>query len=339
MRGATTRSRESVSSGSHMASATTQLLPAAVGWFMAVPPFHAFLQPLLELVADGREVRFSDAQDLLGERLSVSPEEQAELLPSGKQRRFANRVGWAKTYLTKAGLVETPRRGYMRITPRGQKALLEGAHIDLEYLRQFEDFQAFAGGNNEGGGVEAPTDVGDIRSTLTPDERIDELVRRMNHKLAIELLDQLREKEAAFFEHVVVRLLVKMGYGGSIEDAGKAVGRSGDGGIDGIIKQDRLGLDNVYVQAKRYAAARTVGPGEVRDLAGALQMRKATKGVLITTSSFTKDAIDTARQIGTIVLVDGEQLAQLMIEYDLGVATEATYALKKVDQDFFDEWA
>jgi len=284
---------------------------------MAVPPFHAFLQPLLELVADGREVRFSDAQDLLAERLNVSPEEQAELLPSGKQRRFANRVGWAKTYLTKAGLVETPRRGYMRITPRGQKALLEGAHIDLEYLRQFEDFQAFAGGNNEGGGAEAPTDVGDIRSTLTPDERIDELVRRMNHKL----------------------LLVKMGYGGSIEDAGKAVGRSGDGGIDGIIKQDRLGLDNVYVQAKRYAADRTVGSGEVRNLAGALQMRKATKGVLITTGSFTKDAIDTASQIGTIVLVDGEQLAQLMIEYDLGVATEAMYSLKKVDQDFFDEWS
>ncbi|TVR92813.1 MAG: hypothetical protein EA416_06335 [Trueperaceae bacterium] len=160
----------------------------------------------------------------------------------------------------------------------------------------------------------------------------------MNRELALELLGQLRDQEAAFFEHVVVRLLVKMGYGGSIEDAGKAVGRSGDGGIDGIIKQDRLGLDNVYVQAQRYAADRTVGGGDVRNLGGALQMRKATKGVLITTSSFTKDAIDTARQIGTIVLVDGEQLAQLMIKYDLGVATEATYDVKNVDQDFFDDW-
>ena len=173
---------------------------------------------------------------------------------------------------------------------------------------------------------------------MTPEERLEDLVRSMNRELAFELLAQLREKEAAFFEHVVVRLLVKMGYGGSIEDAGKAVGRSGDGGIDGIIKQDRLGLDNVYVQAKRYAADRTVGGGDVRNLAGALQMRKATKGVLITTSSFTRDAIDTAKQIGTIVLVDGEQLAQLMIEYDLGVATEATYAVKKVDQDVFDDW-
>ena len=305
---------------------------------MAVPPFHAFLHPMLDLLADGRELRFSDAQGLLGDRLGVSPEEQAELLPSGKQRRFANRVGWAKTYLTKAGLVETPRRGYLRITKRGSDALREGTQIDLEYLRRFKEFLEFANANSESGETEEPNARVDLRTSLTPDERIDELVRRMNHKLAIDLLEQLREKEAAFFENVVVRLLVKMGYGGSIEDAGRAVGRSGDGGIDGIIKQDRLGLDNVYVQAKRYAADRTVGAGEVRNLAGALVMRKATKGVLITTGTFTRDAIDAARQIGTIVLINGEQLAQLMIEYDLGVAIEAVYHVKKVDQDFFDEW-
>lgn len=306
---------------------------------MAVPPFHAFLQPMLELVADGRELSFGDVQDLLGTLLGVSPEEQAELLPSGKQRRFANRVGWAKTYLTKAGLVDTPRRGYVRITARGSRALAERARIDLAYLKRFDEFQAFAGAASDDGASEPAAGAGDARTAMTPDERIDELMRSMNRKLAIELLGQLREKEAAFFEHVVVRLLVKMGYGGSIADAGKAVGRSGDGGIDGIIKQDRLGLDNVYVQAKRYAADRPVGAGEVRNLAGALQMRKATKGVLITTSTFTKHALDTGRQIGTIVLVDGDQLAQLMIEFDLGVATEATYAVKKVDQDFFDDWS
>ena len=309
---------------------------------MAVPPFHAFLQPLLELLADGQEVRFSDVQQRLAERLGVSPEAQAELLPSGKQRRYANRVGWAKTYLTKAGLVESPRRGYVRITPRGTQTLQEGVRVDVEYLRRFDAFQAFVGGNaEEERSSEASPEASDsdAKAAMTPDERIDELVRSMNRKLALELLEQLRGKEAAFFEHVVVRLLVKMGYGGSMEDAGRAVGRSGDGGIDGIIKQDRLGLDNVYVQAKRYAAENSVGAGEVRNLAGALQMHKATKGVLITTSGFTKDAITTARQIGTIVLVDGEQLAQLMIEYDLGVATEAVYPVKKVDQDFFDEWS
>ena len=309
---------------------------------MAVPPFHAFLQPLLELLADGQEVRFSDVQLRLAERLGVSPEAQAELLPSGKQRRYANRVGWAKTYLAKAGLVESPRRGYVRITPRGTQTLQEGVRVDVEYLRRFDAFQAFVGGNaEEERSSEASPEASDsdAKAAMTPDERIDELVRSMNRKLALELLEQLRGKEAAFFEHVVVRLLVKMGYGGSMEDAGRAVGRSGDGGIDGIIKQDRLGLDNVYVQAKRYAAENSVGAGEVRNLAGALQMHKATKGVLITTSGFTKDAITTARQIGTIVLVDGEQLAQLMIEYDLGVATEAVYPVKKVDQDFFDEWS
>jgi restriction system protein len=173
----------------------------------------------------------------------------------------------------------------------------------------------------------------------TPEERLEDLVRGMDRELARELLEQVRGEEAGYFEHVVVRLLVKMGYGGSFEDAGRAIGRSGDGCIDGIIKQHRLGLDTVYVQAKRYAADNSVGAGEVRNLAGALQMRKATKGVLISTSSFTKEAISTAEQIGTIVLVDGEQLAQLMIEFDLGVSAEAVYPVKKVDQDFFDDWS
>jgi len=308
---------------------------------MAVPPFHAFLHPLLEVLADGQEHRAADIYNAVADRIGLTQEDRTELLPSGKQRRYANRIGWAKTYLDKAGLLDTPRRGYARITDRGRQALATGERIDLEFLHRFQEFQDFRYNLNDEDDSSEPTSApaaGSDKASKTPEERLEDLVRSMNRELALELLGQLRDKEAAFFEHVVVRLLVKMGYGGSIEDAGKAVGRSGDGGIDGIIKQDRLGLDNVYVQAKRYAADRTVGGGDVRNLGGALQMRKATKGVLITTSTFTKDAIDTARQIGTIVLVDGEQLAQLMIEYDLGVATEATYAVKKVDQDFFDDW-
>jgi restriction system protein len=306
---------------------------------MAVPAFHQFLHPLLEVLSDGKEYRVADVYERLADHMSLTAEDRAEVLPSGKQRRYANRIGWAKTYLTKASLLDSPRRGSVRITERGRQVLQANQRVDLDFLQRFEGFQAFRDGGNAESSEAGSDVVFSDKAAMTPDERLDKLIQGMNRELARDLLDQLWAREADFFEHVVVRLLVMMGYGGSIADAGKAVGRSGDGGIDGIIKQDRLGLDNVYVQAKRYAGDRTVGAGEVRNLAGALQMRKATKGVLITTSSFTKDAIDTARQIGTIVLVDGEQLAQLMIEYDLGVATEATYALKKVDQDFFDEWA
>ena len=310
---------------------------------MAVPAFHAFLHPLLEVLADGQEHRVSDLYEVVANHMGLTAEDRAELLPSGKQRRYANRIGWAKTYLAKAGLVDTPRRGYARITKRGQQALASKHRIDLEYLLQYPEFQTFRYSLSEeedaAGGPAVSHVLTSEKAVKTPHERLDDLVRSLNKELAFELLDQVRSKEAGFFEQLVVRLLVKMGYGGSFEDAGRAIGRSGDGGIDGIIKQDRLGLDNVYVQAKRYAAENSVGGSEVRNLAGALQMHKATKGVLITTSSFTKDAITTARQIGTIVLVDGEQLAQLMIEYDLGVATEAVYPVKKVDQDFFDEWS
>ena len=307
---------------------------------MAVPPFHAVLHPLLEVLSDGKEHRASDISEAVAERLGLTMEDRAELLPSGKQRRYANRIGWAKTYLVKSGLVEVPRRGTARITERGRRALASTGTVTLEYLQQFEGFQSFvAGGNATEGALLGTSDMVTEKAAKTPDERLDDLVRSMNRELARELLDQVLAKQPGFFEHVVVRLLVKMGYGGSFEDAGRAIGRSGDGGIDGIIKQDRLGLDNVYVQAKRYATERTVNAGEVRNLAGALQMRKATKGVLLTTSGFTKDAIDTAKQIGSIVLVDGAQLAQLMIEFDLGVATEAVYPVKKVDQDFFDEWS
>lgn len=218
--------------------------------------------------------------------------------------------------------------------------MASGTVVDVEYLSQFPEFLAFRSGNDSSNSSPRVAEDQDASTTTrTPDERLDDLMQALNRELAQSLLDLVRGKDAGFFELLVVRLLVTMGYGGSVADAGKAIGASGDGGIDGIIKQDRLGLDNVYVQAKRYAQDRPVGSGEVRNLAGALQMRKATKGVLITTSSFTKDAVRTAEQIGTIVLVDGEQLARLMIEYGIGVSTEAVHHVKKVDQDYFDELA
>jgi restriction system protein len=306
---------------------------------MPVPGYQAFMTPLLEVLSDGKEHRVGDVKRAVADRIGLTADDRAELLPSGKQLTYSNRVGWAKTYLGKAGLVAQPRRGVVHITDRGREALAGGETITVEYLLRYPGFRAFRDGSSDDGDVAEPAAAASAAVAIrTPDERLDDLVRSMNRTLAQELLEQVHSKDPAFFEHLVVRLLVKMGYGGSVEDAGRAIGRSGDGGIDGIIKQDRLGLDNVFVQAKRYAADRTVGAGEVRNLAGALQLRKATKGVLITTSNFTKDAVDTAMQIGSIVLVDGAQLAQLMIEYDLGVATEAVYPVKKIDQDFFDDW-
>lgn len=305
---------------------------------MAVPGFQSFMRPILELLSDGRPLAFAEMVETVADRMGLTEEDRAEQLPSGKQRRYANRIGWAKTHLAKAKLVETPRRGIVQITDRGRSMLAADEPIDVDALRAFPEYVEFKDGTGDSSDDATTANLdtnGD--GDATPDERLAQLIGSLNGALAKELLEQLVAKEPAFFEGVVVKLLVKMGYGGTVKDAGKAIGKSGDGGIDGIIKQDRLGLDNVYIQAKRYQPGNSVGAGEVRNLAGALQIRRATKGVLITTSHFTDDAWSTAKQIGNIVLVDGKRLAELMIEFDLGVSTEATYQVKKIDQDFFDE--
>ncbi len=306
---------------------------------MAVPGFQTFMRPILDLLADGRQVAFGDMVESIADRIGLTEADRAEQLPSGKQRRYANRIGWAKTHLAKAKLVETPRRGIVQITDRGRSMLSTNTPINVDALLAFPEYVEFKNGTGESNDDATATTAIDTNGDgdATPDERLAQLVGSLNAALAKDLLEQLIAKEPAFFESVVVKLLVKMGYGGTVKDAGKAIGKSGDGGIDGIIKQDRLGLDNVYIQAKRYQPDNSVGPGEVRNLAGALQIRRAIKGVLITTSRFTDEARSTARQIGNIVLVDGKRLAELMIEFDLGVSTEATYRVKKVDQDFFDE--
>jgi len=297
---------------------------------MPVPNFQRFMYPLLELAADGEVHSMDEAYEVLAERFNLTEEDRAELLPSGRQSRYENRVGWARTYLTKAGLLESPGRGQFKITPRGLDVLKSGiTDIDKNYLYQFPEFVEFR--RRDRGNAESEV-IGDAEKT--PDEQLELLYLELEKQLAHELLERIKQCSPAFFERLVVQLLVAMGYGGSVSDAGKAVGRSGDDGIDGIIKQDRLGLSNIYIQAKRW---NNTVPGEVvRAFAGSLALKKASRGVIITTSDFSEGAIKAAEQLGNIVLIDGETLAQYMIEYNVGVTVAARYEIKRIDRDFFE---
>ncbi len=272
-----------------------------------------------------------EAFEVLAQQFALTPEERAERLPSGGQSRYENRVGWARTYLTKAGLLESPGRSKFKITPRGLSVVQSGVtDIDNNYLMQFPEFVEFrkrarSGGENESG----------EGSSTTPDEQLEQLYLELQKQLAHDLLDRVKRCSPTFFERLVIQLLVAMGYGGTVSDAGKAVGRSGDDGVDGIIKQDRLGLDNIYIQAKRWGG--TVSSEVVRTFAGSLALKKASRGVIITTSEFSKSAIEAAERLGNIVLIDGETLARYMIEYNVGVAVAARYEVKRVDRDFFED--
>ena len=288
------------------------------------------MYPLLELAADGEVHSMDEAYEVLAEKFNLTEEERAELLPSGRQSRYENRVGWARTYLTKAGLLESTGRGQFKITPRGLDVLRSGVtDIDKSYLYQFPEFVEFRRRDRGNAESEVIEDAG-----KTPDEQLELLYLELEKQLAHELLERIKQCSPAFFERLVVQLLVAMGYGGSVSDAGKAVGRSGDDGIDGIIKQDRLGLSNIYIQAKRW---NNTVPGEVvRAFAGSLALKKASRGVIITTSDFSEGAIKAAEQLGNIVLIDGETLAQYMIEYNVGVTVAARYEIKRIDRDFFE---
>lgn len=303
---------------------------------MTVPDFQSIMLPLLTLVSDGKEYRFRDVVEALAKHFALSEEERLELLPSGRQPKFANRVGWAATHLSKARLIERPRRGYLRITERGLSLLKEGPScIDLKLLDRYPEHVAF---RNKSSRVEKSPEIatqGEERST--PAETIDEAYQAIRTSLVEELLQQIKGCSAEFFERLVVDLLVKMGYGGTRAEAGKAVGGSGDEGIDGIINEDRLGLDVIYIQAKRWE--NTVGRPDIQQFAGALQGQKARKGVFITTSGFSKAAIEYARDIeSSIVLIDGNTLASLMIDHDVGVTLETSYEIKRIDSDYFEEF-
>ncbi|HBH87053.1 MAG TPA: restriction endonuclease [Syntrophaceae bacterium] len=307
---------------------------------MAVPDYQSVMLPLLQFAAQkGTETSTSEAVEALAKELGLTEDDLKEMLPSGIQSTFVNRVGWASTYMKKAGLLETTRRGFYQITERGKDLLKKQPKtINVKLLKQYTEFLEFQQLKGTRSGDKVPDFKGtsDV-STATPSEALEAAYENLRDELADELLAKLKKISPAFFERVVVELLVKMGYGGSRADAGKAIGRSGDGGIDGIIKEDKLGLDVVYIQAKRWDN-NPVGRPDVMQFAGALQAQRANKGIFITTSRFTDDARNYVSQIGSkIVLIDGEQLTNLMIEHDVGVSTVSLYPVKKVDSDYFEE--
>jgi restriction system protein len=307
---------------------------------MAVPDYQSVMLPLLQFAAQkGTETSTSEAVEALAKDLGLTEDDLKEMLPSGIQSTFVNRVGWASTYMKKAGLLETTRRGFYQITERGKDLLKKQPKtINVKLLKQYTEFLEFQQLKGTRSGDKVPDFKGtsDV-STATPSEALEAAYENLRDELADELLAKLKKISPAFFERVVVELLVKMGYGGSRADAGKAIGRSGDGGIDGIIKEDKLGLDVVYIQAKRWDN-NPVGRPDVMQFAGALQAQRANKGIFITTSRFTDDARNYVSQIGSkIVLIDGEQLTNLMIEHDVGVSTVSLYPVKKVDSDYFEE--
>jgi restriction system protein len=302
---------------------------------MSIPTYEDCMLPLLELLSDGQERSISQVEEALAERFGLSPAERAQLLPSGQQSVFKNRIGWARTYMRKAGLVDAPRRGVLKIADRGVQTLAaKPAKIDARYLERWPEFVAFA----SPAPVEKPGAL-DLASpsVSTPEESIEAAFQKLRRDLADELLARLLTCSPTFFERLVVELLVKIGYGGSRKDAGEHLGRSGDGGIDGVIKEDRLGLSAIYIQAKRWQ--NTVGSPQVQQFAGALLRQPgATKGVFITTAAFSADAIAYAKAITPkVVLIDGQRLADLMIDHDVGVAAAVTYTVKRIDLDFFEE--
>ncbi|MEN8260133.1 MAG: restriction endonuclease, partial [Pseudomonadota bacterium] len=300
---------------------------------MPIPDFQTLMRPLLELHRDGEEHVNRDLVNALAEQFSLAEEERREMLPSGRAKLFDNRVGWAKTHISNAGLIRSPRRAISIITERGKEALKEpDKEINLKYLDQFKEYQEFRS-RKTSGVVEKETDIAD---TATPEESFENAYQRVRAEIEQEIIENIMRNPPEFLARVVVDLVVKMGYGGSRKDAGEAIGRSGDEGIDGIIKEDPLGLDIIYIQAKRYEG--TIGRPDIQKFAGALQGQRARKGIFITTSNYSKEAIDYASNIETkIILIDGNKLAKLMFDHGVGVSTNSVYEVKKIDTDYFEE--
>ena len=301
-----------------------------------IPDYQTIMLPLLKLVADGKEYKLNDLVDALSIQFKITDKERSEVLPSGQTFVFGSRVSWARTYLKKAGLLDSVKRGTIIITERGKKVLIKKPNeINNKLLREFPEFIEFQSPKKD----ETENTVAiliDEPKTETPEELLESGYIKIRKSLEHEILSKLKSTHPSFFEKIVVELLVKMGYGGSIQDAGKAIGKSGDEGIDGIIKEDKLGLDVIYIQAKRWEGV--IGRPEVQKFVGALAGQRAKKGVFITTSYFTKEAAEYARQMDTkIVLIDGEKLSQYMIDYSLGVSVQNVYEIKKIDSDYFEE--
>ena len=301
---------------------------------MAIPDYQSIMLPLLRFAADGNEHSLREAIEGLSEEFKLTDAEKNEMLPSGQQPRFDNRVAWARSYMNKAALLEATRRGHFRITQRGREVLSKNPpEINVKFMEQFPEFVEFRAKHRE---REETTETAETEALQTPGELLETAHQKLREELSVDLFKFVRECSPSFFERLVIDVLVKMGYGGSRKEAGKAIGRSGDEGIDGIINEDRLGLDVIYIQAKRWE--RNVGRPEIHQFVGALHGQRARKGIFITTSQFTRDALDYVRTVEMkIVLIDGAQLTDFMIDHDVGVAVVSTYQLKKIDFDYFSE--
>lgn len=302
---------------------------------MAIPDYQEIMLPLLELTADGEIHTLRGVKDTLADKFSLTPEEAAEMLPSGQQTKFHNRLGWAKTYLKGAALLDQVRRGHFQISPRGREVLQSSpSRIDNEFLSQFPEFQEFKGRSGTNGGrLESSVTTEAASGGQTPEEVFQSAYEQIRSDLAGELLDEVRSRSFQFFEKLVLELMLAMGYGGPQSKASLTSGGA-DGGIDGIINEDRLGLDIIYLQAKRWEAQ--VGRPEIQKFVGALHGKRARKGVFMTTSTFSRDAYEYAETIDPkVVLVDGRLLAQYMIDYSVGVSTEKSYDVKRIDSDYF----
>lgn len=306
---------------------------------MAVPGFQDLMRPVLESSASGERV-ISEVVQELEDSIGLSEQDKTAMLPSGKQTRFSNRTHWAKSYLIQAGLLKSTGRGKFTLTGEGRKVLEDGPRkIDMSYLEQFPGYIEFKTRKRKS--VENTPDKSKTSFSAdenTPDEELVAAHLEIENQLAVELISRLREVSPAFFEEVIVALLLAMGYGGATEDVGRTLGQSGDRGVDGVIDQDPLGVDQIYVQAKRYAEGNHVGAGDIRDFFGALNLKRASKGIFFTTSRFTPDAERTASDLGSrIVLINGHKLARLLIKYNVGCETRQMLELKVIDEGFFED--
>lgn len=301
---------------------------------MVVPKFFEFFEGFLRAVADGELHTAKEVREWLASDMRLSENDCSEMLPSGKQSTFHNRVAWARTYLDRAGLIETPSRGKYRITDDGRTALASGEEINLKYLEKSEKFREFRKTITP----DAPS-LADEEKDESPMEMLDTAFQQITAALASQLMDEVMKLSPTEFEKLVVSLLLHMGYGSGITEAGMITQQSNDGGIDGIIKEDQLGFSSIYIQAKQWAADQTVGKPEIQKFVGALQGQQAQKGLFITTAKFSSGALQYANNLlGTkVVLVDGFTLTRLMIKHNVGVSVEHVYEVKKVDSDFFSE--
>jgi restriction system protein len=302
---------------------------------VSIPDFQTLMRPLLEFLSDGKQHPLKEARQALADRFRLTDEERKALLPSGRQVIFVNRVAWAQVYLSQAGLLTNPERGHLKISDRGLKALQECPEkISISYLRKFPEFNLFRSSSKKPKEAQPSQDSEEERGT--PEEMLEAAHERLRADLAKEVLSRVKKCSPQFFERLVVELLLKMGYGGSREEAGEAVGTSGDEGIDGVINEDRLGLDTIYLQAKRWEG--TVGRPEIQKFVGALQGKRAKKGVFITTGTFSVEASEFVKHIeARVVLIDGRQLAEHMIDFGVGVDLVISYDIKRITSDYFEE--